>query len=176
MPSSKGGFRAGREAKTTTGRKGSPRQKAAPKPPPGAKEVDVRQTPDFIKLMQQFPLITVPEYLVFRWLERRMGWRYGVEFMYLDYLPGLGVDTGLQQVDFTTITMLALPVDGVFFHIDKGADQRARDLMSKAMLQMQGYTVCTLLDIDLTTRLEATMQAAMAGQEMPTVEQMGSNL
>jgi hypothetical protein len=154
-------------------RRGAPRLKGIPKPVPGSAKIDVRTTPDFAALARQFPAITVPEYLVFRWLERKQGWRYGREFVYLDYLPGVDQE-GEQQVDFTTITGLAFAVDGVHWHLEPV--QRARDLMNKWLVRGVGYTPVTLLDIDLVDRLEATMTAAMQGLEMPTVELYGVQL
>lgn len=168
------GVSARKDKPASGGRAGSPRQKGLPQQIPGGARVDIRTTPDFIALASQFPLITIPEYQVFRWLERHMGWRNTVEFQYLDYLPGVSVERGDQQVDFTTATFLAFAVDGIHWHLEQGAQQRARDLMNKWVLEGLGYTVVTLLDVDLNDRLEATMRAAMQGLEMPTVAQVGS--
>jgi hypothetical protein len=151
------------------GQRGVARRRGTPRPPPGAEQVDVRETADFLKWVAewgQWNISTVPEYFCFRWLEKQ-GYVAGVDFEYLAVEKGLGRRLGQQQVDFLIGGWLVWAVQGVYFHWQVEGEQLERDLMNRLILEGRGYLVVWLLDLDIIAHTHSTCQKALAGIEEP---------
>ncbi len=149
-------------------RAGSPRRKGTPQPPAGLAKGDPRQDPDFIKWNATAGggIGTYPEYLIYRYLERRLGYRPGIEFQYLAVVGGARQLEGVQ-VDFLIQNWLALAVDGTYFHF-ANREQIESNFLARATVQSAGYVFVSAVDSDIIDRLDAVMTAALAGQELPT--------
>lgn len=153
------------------GQRGTPRRSGRPQPPPGAAQQDPRQDPDFLMWNAQIGggVGTVPEWMVFRWLERRMGFRHEMEFVYVPVVGGLRQREGLQ-VDFVVLDYLAWQVNGIYWHY-RTVDQREKNAMDRAIVESRGYIYCELLDMDIIEQQETTLRLAMQGLEMPNARQ-----
>ena len=159
-------------AERRQGQRGFARRRGQPRPPPGAGQVDIRQTPDFQAWVSQWGqanISTVPEYLCFRWLERQ-GLKPNIDFFYLDYKAGIG-RVGQQQVDFNIGDWLVWMVQGQYFHWVVDPEQRVRDAISRAILESKNYVVVELLDLDILAHTESTCRKALVGIEEPGVQE-----
>jgi len=85
---------------------------------------------------------SVPEYLVYQELLRR-GKKPGVDFIYQSRFFGINVK-GAIEVDFIVKPDLALAVQGVFVHYNRGADQIGRDKFTRIQLAAEGLKVIFL--------------------------------
>lgn len=150
------------------GQKGVPRRGGTPRPPPGLAKRDPREEPDFLTWQAEYnSLGTVPEWMVFRWLERRKGFKHGIDFLYQVPFGGGRQVFGAVVTDFTVQTWLAWAVNGNYWHNRRGPEQDEKDELARARLESLGYTYVEVLDLDILERIDATLEAAMEGIEQP---------
>jgi hypothetical protein len=149
------------------GQKGTPRAAGTPRPLPGAAAPDYRADPAFLTWQARYnPAGTVPEWLVFTWLERH-GRKYPIDFQYQVPFGGGREVFGAVVTDFVIQDFIALAVNGQYWHFIQDPTQRGRDELARARVESLGYVYVEVLDLDILTRIEPTMQLALLGQEQP---------
>lgn len=155
-------------------RRETPRRGAVPRPIPGGAASDPRQDDDFQKWNAQYGPGTVPEYQVFRWLEKQ-GFRHGIEFTYQVPFDGGRQVYGAQVADFEVMQWLAWFVNGVYWHYQRDPMQRLRDQLNYERLESLGLTVVVLLDTDIAARIDQVCSLAMQGLEEPGAREGSSS-
>lgn len=154
------------------GQRGVPRMSGRRRPPPGLAKPDFRTDADFVKWQQEWNLQgTVPEWKVFRELERR-GLRVGLDFHYLVNIGGLRRFEGIQ-VDFIVHEYLAWAVQGVYFHY-RTSDQRTQNFLNRAVAENQGFIYVEMLDSHILERVVPVVDAGLVGLELPGVREGGA--
>jgi hypothetical protein len=110
---------------------------------------------------------SLPEYIVLRTLQR-LGKTDGVDFSYQSSLFGGRIERGGVVVDFLFHDPpdLAINVQGVFYHYEKGGDVIARDRESRAQLAGQGITLIFIDEDDVLRDPVRYVQAALNYQDL----------
>ena len=100
------------------------------------------------------------EKLVFMWLTRNK-----IPFEYQTSLAGGHFALGGSVVDFLlSDRMLAWRIQGSYWH--RGVEKTGSDQIQKEMLNALGWTVVDLREDDLLSKLDATLIAALRGEEV----------
>lgn len=110
---------------------------------------------------------SLPEYIVLRTL-KRLGKTDGIDFSYQSPLFGGRIERGGIVVDFMFHDPpdLAINVQGVFYHYEKGGDVIARDRESRAQLAGQGITLIFIDEDDVLSDPVRYVQAALNYQDL----------
>jgi hypothetical protein len=93
---------------------------------------------------------SLPEYIAFTELIRQ-GKQPGIDFTYQSPLLGGRMTKGgvILDFEFTNPPDLAVNIQGVYYHYEFGVDQKARDIMARAMMAGQGITLVFIDEDDL---------------------------
>ena len=145
-----------------------PRRRGRGRSIPGeAARRDLRLDPDFIAWRKQpgHGPGTVPEWIAYRWLERKMGYEGGRDFLYLSVIGGLRQLEGIQ-IDFRIHDWLAWAIQGVYWHY-RTPQQREDNIADRIVAESRDLVYVELLDVDIIERPDATMGQAIRGLEMP---------
>ena len=80
-----------------------------------------------------------------------LGYQPGADFSYQAPLMGGRLDKGGVIIDFIFDNPpgLAVNVQGIYYHYEMGADNRARDILSRQVLAGQGITLIFVDEDDL---------------------------
>ena len=99
------------------------------------------------------------ERIVYHWLIKK-------NILFTTQVPMFGAgELGSATVDFIlTARNIVLRIMGTFWH--SGLETNARDLLGREKLAEAGYTVVDVWEDDINRNLDATMDLAIAGQEM----------
>ena len=94
------------------------------------------------------------------------GWLIKHSILFTAQAPMFGAgELGSATVDFIlTARNVAIRTMGGYWHT--GLEVNARDLLGKEKLTEAGFTVVDVWEDDINRNLEATMELAIAGQEM----------
>ena len=119
-------------------------------------------TPTAAQQAQELGFGSVAELMVFNELIRR-GLVHQVDFQHQSRFFGGRLDKGGLIVDFlfSNPPDLAINVQGVFFHLEQGVGQIARDKIAKAQLAGQGITLIFIDDDDILEDVEFFVGAAL---------------
>jgi hypothetical protein len=91
---------------------------------------------------------TEPEWIVF-FVLLAMGYRYGIDFLYRERLPGL-LARNFGEIDFLLPSLgIALEVQGRYFHYERGIEQIRSDALKRALVESQGLVLVALDEEDL---------------------------
>ena len=91
-----------------------------------------------------------PEWMFFASLID-LGYQHGDDFIYQSPLMGGRLDKGGLIIDFffNNPPGLAVNVQGIYYHYELGADNRARDILARESLAGQGITLIFVDEDDL---------------------------
>lgn len=91
---------------------------------------------------------TKPEWVVF-FVLLALGYRYGIDFLYREKLPGL-LARRWGEVDFLFPALgLAFEVQGRYYHYERGIDQLRSDALKRALAESEGLQLVALDEEDL---------------------------
>lgn len=93
---------------------------------------------------------SLPEYVAFVELTRQ-GKVPGIDFSYQSPLLGGRLTKGgvVLDFEFTNPPDLAINIQGVYYHYEFGVEQKAVDIMARAMMAGQGITLIFVDEDDL---------------------------
>ena len=105
-----------------------------------------------------------PEYLCWKAL-LKLGLKQGIDFEYQSKLAGGRLDKGGRVIDFMIYNPpdIAINVQGVFFHYEKGAAVRQSDIMTRQYLATLGIKLIFVDEDDLIDNARAIVGDALAG-------------
>ena len=105
-----------------------------------------------------------PEYLCWKAL-LKLGLKHGVDFDYQSKLAGGRLDKGGRIIDFMIYNPpdIAINVQGVFFHYEKGAAVRQSDIMTRQYLATLGINLIFVDEDDLIDNARSIVQDALVG-------------
>ena len=108
---------------------------------------------------------SVPEYLVYSSLISKQGKIEGIDFTYQSPLMGGRLTKGGVVIDFlfTDPPDLAINVQGVFYHYEKGAAVRQSDILTREYLASMGIKLIFVDEDDLIDDARAIVADALAG-------------
>ena len=92
-----------------------------------------------------------------------LGYQPGDDFTYQSPLMGGRLDKGGLIIDFLFFNPpnLAVNVQGVYYHYEMGADNRARDIMARQSLAGQGITLIFVDEDDLEQDPKGVTESAL---------------
>jgi hypothetical protein len=105
-----------------------------------------------------------PEYLCWKALVS-LGFRAGIDFEYQSQLAGGRLDKGGRVIDFMIYNPpdIAINVQGVFYHYEKGAAVRQSDIMTRQHLATLGIKLIFVDEDDLIDNARAIVGDALQG-------------
>ena len=105
-----------------------------------------------------------PEYLCWMAL-LKLGLKPGTDFDYQSKLAGGRLDKGGRVIDFMIYNPpdIAINVQGVFFHYEKGAAVRQSDIMTRQYLATLGINLIFIDEDDLINNARSIVQDALVG-------------
>ena len=133
--------------------------------------IDIPKTEDedFLRRFDGWHALTngsLPEYIVYEFLVFKKKQIPGVDFIFQHPLLGGRTLFGGFVLDFfLTLRQAGWRVLGTRFHLLQAQD-RARDLIARSMIEQRGIQVIDLWDDDLLERAEYVLNLAWGGQEV----------
>lgn len=105
-----------------------------------------------------------PEYLCWMAL-LKLGLKPNIDFDYQSKLAGGRLDKGGRVIDFMIYNPpdIAINVQGVFFHYEKGAAVRQSDIMTRQYLATLGINLIFIDEDDLINNARSIVQDALVG-------------
>jgi|TARA_R100000742_G_C4171186_1_gene9402 hypothetical protein len=105
-----------------------------------------------------------PEYLCWKAL-LSLGLRSGIDFEYQSQLAGGRLDKGGRVIDFMIYNPpnVAINVQGVFFHYEKGTAVQQSDIMTRQYLATLGIKLIFVDEDDVIDDAKAIVADALAG-------------
>ena len=107
---------------------------------------------------------SVPEYLCWQALVK-LGLRPDIDFQYQSQLAGGRQDKGGRVIDFLIFNPpnIAINVQGVYYHYEKGAAVRQSDILTRAFLAAEGINLIFIDEDDLIDDPRRIVADALAG-------------
>ena len=107
---------------------------------------------------------SVPEYLCWQALVK-LGLRPDIDFQYQSQLAGGRQDKGGRVIDFLIFNPpnIAINVQGVYYHYEKGAAVRQSDILTRAFLATEGINLIFIDEDDLIDDPIRIVSDALAG-------------
>ena len=92
-----------------------------------------------------------------------LGYQPGADFIYQSPLMGGRLDKGGWVIDFVFNNPpgLAVNVQGIYYHYELGADNKARDIFAREALASQGVTLIFVDEDDLEQDPRGVTEAAL---------------
>jgi hypothetical protein len=105
-----------------------------------------------------------PEYLCWKAL-LKLGLKPNVDFEYQSKLAGGRLDKGGRIIDFMIYNPpdIAINVQGVFYHYEKGAAVRQSDILTRGYLATLGINLIFIDEDDLIDNARVIVQDALVG-------------
>jgi hypothetical protein len=105
-----------------------------------------------------------PEYLCWKAL-LSLGLRSEVDFQYQNQMAGGRLDKGGRVIDFMIFNPpnIAINVQGVFYHYEKGSAVRQSDILTREYLATMGIKLIFVDEDDLIDDAKAIVADALAG-------------
>ena len=105
-----------------------------------------------------------PEYLCWQAL-LQLGLKPNIDFQYQSQLAGGRVDKGGRIIDFEIFSPpdIAINVQGVFYHYEKGAAVRQSDILTREYLATLGIKLIFVDEDDLIENARQIVADALAG-------------
>ena len=105
-----------------------------------------------------------PEYLCWQAL-LKLGLKPGIDFEYQSQLAGGRLDKGGRVIDFLIFNPpnIAINVQGVYYHYEKGAAVRQSDILTRAFLATEGINLIFIDEDDLIDDARKIVGDALAG-------------
>ena len=105
-----------------------------------------------------------PEYLCWKAL-LKLGLKPNVDFEYQSKLAGGRLDKGGRNIDFMIYNPpdIAINVQGVFYHYEKGAAVRHSDILTRGYLATLGINLIFIDEDDLIDNARVIVQDALVG-------------
>ena len=105
-----------------------------------------------------------PEYLCWKAL-LKLGLKPDIDFQYQSKLAGGRLDKGGRVIDFMIYNPpdIAINVQGVFFHYEKGAAVRQSDIMTRQYLATLGINLIFVDEDDLINNARSIIRDALVG-------------
>ena len=105
-----------------------------------------------------------PEYLCWQAL-LSLGLCPGIDFQYQSQLAGGRVDKGGRVIDFLIFNPpdIAINVQGLFYHYEKGSAVRQSDILTRAYLASLGIKLIFIDEDDLIDNARRIVQDALVG-------------
>ena len=107
---------------------------------------------------------SVPEYLCWQALVK-LGLRPDIDFQYQSQLAGGRQDKGGMVIDFLIFNPpnIAINVQGVYYHYEKGAAVRQSDILTRAFMAAEGINLIFVDEDDLIDDARKIVADALAG-------------
>ncbi len=107
---------------------------------------------------------SVPEYLCWQALVK-LGLRPDIDFQYQSQLAGGRQDKGGRVIDFLIFNPpnIAINVQGVYYHYEKGAAVRQSDILTRAFMAAEGINLIFVDEDDLIDDPIRIVSDALAG-------------
>ena len=105
-----------------------------------------------------------PEYLCWQAL-LKLGLKPDIDFQYQSQLAGGRLDKGGRVIDFLIFNPpnIAINVQGVYYHYEKGAAVRQSDILTRAFLAAEGINLIFIDEDDLIDDARRIVGDALAG-------------
>ena len=105
-----------------------------------------------------------PEYLCWQAL-LKLGLKPGIDFEYQSQLAGGRLDKGGRVIDFLIFNQpnIAINVQGVYYHYEKGAAVRQSDILTRAFMAAEGINLIFVDEDDLIDDPIRIVSDALAG-------------